>query len=508
MFVRAMHPYIIQGGCHVNSQYDARKPMGIWIRVSTEDQAKGDSPEHHEHRARCYAEAKDWEVATVYHLEGVGGELVADHPEYRRMTKDIETGKIKGLIFSKLARVARNTKHLLELSDFFRKHDADLVSLQESIDTSTPAGRLFYTMIAAMAQWEREEIADRVKASVSVRANLGKHIGGTAPFGYQWVDKKLIPNPDEAPMRKRIYELFREHRRLKTVARLMNEAGYLTRRGKQFCTSTIEHLIQDTTPKGLHRANYQEKVPGKNSKRLKPESEWVYREVEPIIPEELWAECNAIITEGKKTRKKRSKPTAHLFSGLLYCGCGEKMYVPWKSRKYVCQKCRNKIPIDEMEDIFIEQLRSFFISPEAVQSYLDEANSTRIDQEADIARLRREIAEITQQLDGLFELYNAGQVPTDGFKGRYQPLYDRQKELEPLIAEAEAALDLLKVESLSQDVIRNEGQTLSDHWPLLNSIEKRQVVEDLVDEVTIDGDDVALNICYFPKEVANSSNTP
>src|SRR5579862_8384109 len=117
-----------------------KKPVGIWIRVSTEDQAQGDSPEHHEKRARCYAESKGWDVVEVYHLEGVSGKAVSGHGETERMLRDIKKGRITGLIFSKLARLARNTRELLDFADRFRDAEADLVSLQESIDTSTPAG--------------------------------------------------------------------------------------------------------------------------------------------------------------------------------------------------------------------------------------------------------------------------------------------------------------------------------------------------------------------------------
>jgi site-specific DNA recombinase len=118
-----------------------KRPIGIWIRVSTEDQAKGESPEHHEARARLYAESKGWEVKQVYHLEGVSGKSVSEHPECKRMLADIRAGCIGALIFSKLARLARNTKELLEFADIFRECDCDLISLQESSGSARKLGK-------------------------------------------------------------------------------------------------------------------------------------------------------------------------------------------------------------------------------------------------------------------------------------------------------------------------------------------------------------------------------
>ena len=69
-----------------------KKPVGIWIRVSTEDQARGESPEHHEKRAMFYAESKEWQVKEVYHLEAVSGKSVMEHPETKRMLAHIKSG--------------------------------------------------------------------------------------------------------------------------------------------------------------------------------------------------------------------------------------------------------------------------------------------------------------------------------------------------------------------------------------------------------------------------------
>src|ERR1700712_2396745 len=128
----------------LNSVHLAAKRVGIWIRVSTEDQAQGDSPQHHEARARHYAAAKAWTVAEMYDLAGVSGKSVMEHSETKRMLADIRGGHISALIFSKLARLTRNARELMDFSDIFRDQNADLISLQENLDTGTPSGRMFF----------------------------------------------------------------------------------------------------------------------------------------------------------------------------------------------------------------------------------------------------------------------------------------------------------------------------------------------------------------------------
>ena len=474
------------------------KPIGIWIRVSTEEQAHGESPAHHEARARNFAAAKGWHVQEVYDLAGTSGKTVSEHPECKRMMEDVKRGHITGLVFSKLARLARNARELMDFSDFFREYDADLISLQENVDTSTPSGRLFYNMVASMAQWEREEIVDRVNASVAIRAKLGNPLGGAAPFGYQWKDKKLIPDEKEAPIRKLIYELYAQHGRKKAVARILNERGYRTRNSSKFSDTTVDRLIQDPTAKGIQRSNYTRNVGEGKAWALKPEHDWVLTQIPAIITDELWQKCNDML-EARKTKEARpGKTPVYLFAGLTFCHCGKKMYVPARSPKYICPACLNKIPIVDLEGVFMDELKGYLMSADKVTAYLEGARKSMSDKTTLLENLRQELQKIKTAQDKLHDLYMAGGLTVPQFKERYQPLDDRKVQIQDELPRAEAEVDYLKIDTLNSDYIMTEVQDLYARWPKMNTEEKRKIVELLVKSIQIGDAEITFNLCYRP----------
>jgi len=482
-----------------------QKSVGIWIRVSTEDQVRGESPEVHEKRARMYAEAREWRVREVYRLDAVSGKSVMGHPEAQRMLADVRSKRIDGLVFSKLARLARNTKELIEFSEEFRKHDADLISLQESIDTGSPAGRFFFTLIGAMAQWEREEIAARVSASVPIRAKMGKPTGGQAPFGYTWRGKRLSPDPIEAPIRVLIYELFVEHKRRRTVARLLNERGYRTRNGSKWSDTSITRLIRDTTAKGVHRANYTRTDDAGRAWELKPESEWVLNEVEPIVEKDLWQACNLILDGGHSRRKRQARKAVHMFAGIVECSCGTKMYVWSNSPKYVCTKCRNRIAAADLEAIFRDQLTAYAISPQEIEAHFAAADETIKEKTRLVRSLEDERRRLQVEEDRLYKLYVNDQLSQEGFGRRNKPLVERRTQLDDELPRVQAELDVLRISNISTEEAISEAKNLASHWPNMSREDRRQIIEAITERIVVREGEVEIELLYRPPPTNRNS---
>lgn len=482
------------------------KRVGIWLRVSTDMQVKDDSPEHHEKRARLYAEAKDWQVIEVYRLDAISGKTVMDQPETKRMIRDIKAGTITGLIFSKLARLARNTKELLEFADIFRDNNADLISLAEAIDTSTPAGRLFFTIIAAMAQWEREEIAARVQASVPIRAQLGKSLGGAAPFGYRWDDNVLLIDETEAPIRVLMYEIFLKERRIQTTANILNEKGYRTRKGELFSDNTVNRLLRDPIAKGQRRANYT-KSDGKGKQwQFKPASEWIVTPCPAIISAELWDECNRIMDEQERKRKKPGRKAIHLLTGFVACYCGNGMYITHASKNYACKKCKNRIPADDLDTIYQEYLKEYLTSTDPDQ-YREEMGVGLLEKERLYELTVTERNRLAKRRTQLVTMRLDGELDKEGFQEEYKPIEARLAQLEEQLPSMEAEIDFQRIQQQSADVVISEAQNLYEQWPDMPFEAKRAIVETITREIVIGKEDIHIALAVQPSFFRNEGHT-
>ena len=479
---------------------ESKKRVGIWIRVSTDMQVERDSPEHHEMRARLYAEHKGWEIAKMYRLDAMSGKAVMEYPETKQMLQDIKSKHITGLIFSDLSRVARNTRELLELADLFEDNNADLVSLAESIDTSTPIGRFTYTLMGALGELERKQTAARVAASVPIRAKMNKPLGGQSQYGYKWVNKELVIDETEAPIRRLMYELFIEHKRYGTVANELNKKGLRTRNGSLFTDTTIERLLTDPIAKGQRRANYT-KSPAKNKQWVyKPKEEWVIVPCPAIVSEDIWNECNRIVESQANPRKKPAKKPVHLFTNLLYClTCNVKMYIPSNSKKYVCIKCRqSRIDGTDLEDIYYHHLKSFLLTQEHLTNYLSKADETIQSKTEQFKTLNQELKKVRENMDKLLDLHLSGELPKEGFGNKYNPLNEQAQQIAEGLPKLEAEIDFMKMQFLNSSHLQSEAQSLYDRWPQLNIEAKRAIAEQITDTITIGGDEIHIKFSYNP----------
>ena len=184
--------------------------VAIYVRVSTQEQAQeGYSIDAQTERLQAYCRAKDWTVFGVYTDAGYSGSNTK-RPDLQRLLTDVRAGLVDCVLVYKLDRLSRSQKDTLMLiEDTFLAAGVAFVSMSENFDTSTPLGRAMVGILSVFAQLEREQIRERMAMGRAERARQGLyHGGGWKPFGYDYVDGRLVVNPIEAEAVKDTYRLF------------------------------------------------------------------------------------------------------------------------------------------------------------------------------------------------------------------------------------------------------------------------------------------------------------
>jgi len=241
----------------------------------------------------------------------------------------------------------------------------------------------------------------------------------------------------------------------------------------------------------------------------KPESEWGTLQVEAIVPESLWNQCNQILEEQHKKHKRPGKKPVQLLAGLAFCGCGHKMYVRSNSPKYVCikPKCHNKIPIVDLEGILFDELKAYFTNGEAIARHLSSAKGSLAEKEAFLANHEAQMAKVREEMKQTHQIYLSGKLSVEGFGNFYQPLEERLKQLQNELPKLQAEVDYLKVNDLSAEQVLFEANTLYSRWPSLSVEDKRKIVDGIVEKIVVGPkDEIELTLSYLPSSEEMTNN--
>jgi DNA invertase Pin-like site-specific DNA recombinase len=146
----------------------------IYARVSTAN--NGQDPKMQTRELREYCKHRGWKFAGEYVDEGISG-AKDSRPELNKLMADAHRRRFDAVVVWRFDRFARSVSHLLRALETFKALGIEFVSLSEQVDTSTPTGKMVFTVLGAVAELERSLIAERVKAGLrNARAN-GKRLG-------------------------------------------------------------------------------------------------------------------------------------------------------------------------------------------------------------------------------------------------------------------------------------------------------------------------------------------
>lgn len=149
--------------------------IAAYLRVSTDDQKIDSQLE----AIKNYCKFKDWPAPVLFIDHGESGKKES-RPQLDEMLKRIQNKEFNALIVFKFDRLSRSTIQLIQLMELFKAHDVNFISLGESIDTTTPAGKMIFGIFAVLAEFERENIVARVKAGIRAAKSRGIHCGRDA----------------------------------------------------------------------------------------------------------------------------------------------------------------------------------------------------------------------------------------------------------------------------------------------------------------------------------------
>lgn len=451
------------------------KIAAIYIRVSTDAQAEeGYSIDAQKEQLAAYCVSKGIKNYEFYIDGGWSGSNI-NRPEIQRLIKDSQEGKISHCIVYKLDRLSRSQKDTLYLiEDVFIPNNVSFVSLNETLDTSNPVGKLMIGILSAFAQLERENIRLRTRMGMKERVKDGFWMGGgRIPFGYDY-DKNqgiLVPNNDSEKVKK-IYSLYIEGKSPQAIANIL-DLKY---------EKLVTQILTRKSNYGIIEYNGEEYI-GRH---------------QPIISKEVYDKAMNCM---KERSERRIQTSPHLLTGLLFCGyCGAKMrYQKWGKAgcKLICyshQTTKKYLIKDEncpQEKIWADEVE------ESVLNYLfslkEDTNGQEIKEdllitETNILNELEENKELLQKkIKRLYNLYSESEddILLETINEQKEKLKSIDKKIENELQNKHNASRKLE----TAKIVTN----LSDTWEYMTTEEQQKILRMIINKITITGHNINID---------------
>lgn len=214
-----------------------------YVRVSTLEQAnEGISLDAQRERVQLFCKSKGWKLLKICRDEGISGRKMHNRPGLLDAIAIAKQHRCPLIIYS-LSRFARSTRDCLELSEQLRRGHADLISISESIDTTSAAGKFFFIILAALAQFESDQSGERVRMAMAHLRSQGVQWTRYPPYGYRFKNRKLTMDPREQRLLHLACRLRRRQLPYAEICRRLTRLKFFNRAERAFTPAQIGVLI-------------------------------------------------------------------------------------------------------------------------------------------------------------------------------------------------------------------------------------------------------------------------
>jgi len=480
------------------------RPAALYIRVSTEEQVQeGLSLEVQRERLTAFAASLGWPVHRIYQDAGVSGGTL-HRPALQQLLSDIEAGRVRGVLVTKLDRISRRLRDLLWLyEDVFIPRDVSLFSLAESIDTSTAAGRLFFQIIGSFAEFERERFKERLIPGMRKSAEHGHWQGGPGPFGYTYdaEARHLVPHPHQAGVIRQIFQWYENGWSANRIARALQERKEEAQRGGRWVASQILRILSNRAHCGdlvWGRRTIQHGPSGRPRIVWAPQAAVIERAQthEPIISREQWERVRHLRKERSRGGRKVASP--YPLTGILVCAeCGNSFYgwTPRRQRRYICDGVRRhkchapSMAAEPVESVVLSVLGAVTKDKRVVSAVLELADRRRASQDpalaTEISKLKASLEQVDRKRSTAMEWAYARVLTTAELQAEMERLAHEEEGLQRNLRTLENRVADQAAASAERERILATLRNFPSVWKALSPEEQKELVRTVIARVLI-----------------------